>query len=66
MKEKYQTCKHVEKIGQTAVYVTPGCPRANMIRGHLVSTKTRCRKCRRWEGENAGVREDPGRDRSRI
>lgn len=55
MKEKYQTCKHVEKIGQTAVYVTPGCPRANMIRGHLVSTKTRCRKCRRWKGrENVG------------
>ena len=49
MKEKYQTCKHVEKIGQTAVYVAPGCPKSNMTRGHLVSTKTRCQKCRRWE-----------------
>ena len=37
-----------------------------MIRGTLVSTKTRCRKCLRWEGredaENAGKgrKADPG------
>lgn len=55
MAEKYQTCRHVERIGQTAVHVTPGCPRANMIRGHLVSSKIRCRECKRWEAgkENA-------------
>lgn len=47
--EKYQTCKHVEKIGQTAVYVTPGCPQANMIKGTLVSSKIRCRECKSWE-----------------
>lgn len=50
MAEKYQTCKHVEKIGQTAVYVAPGCPRANMIKGTLVSSKIRCRECKSWEG----------------
>lgn len=56
--EKYETCKHVLSVGRTAVYVGTGCPRANMIRGTLVSTKTRCRQCLRWEGredaENAG------------
>lgn len=56
--EKYETCKHVLSVGRTAVYVGTGCPRANMIRGTLVSAKTRCRKCLRWEGredaENAG------------
>lgn len=64
--EKYEPCKHVLSVGRTAVYVGTGCPRANMIRGTLVSAKTRCRKCLRWEGredaENAGKgREaDPG------
>lgn len=56
--EKYETCKHVISVGRTAVYVGTGCPRANMIRGTLVSTKTRCCQCLRWEGredaENAG------------
>ena len=53
--KKHETCKHAIRHGELIVYVTPGCPRANMIRGHLVSTKTRCRKCRRWEGrENVG------------
>lgn len=37
--ENYEVCKHVASIGQTAVYVTPGCKRANMIRGTLVSSK---------------------------
>lgn len=56
--EKYETCKHAISVGRTAVYVGTGCPRANMIRGILVSNKTRCRQCLRWEGredaENAG------------
>lgn len=50
-REKYETCIHAEKVGQIAVYVTPGCPRANMIRGHLVSSKDRCRGCRSWKGK---------------
>lgn len=64
--EKYETCKHVISVGRTAVYVGTGCPRANMIRGTLVSTKTRCCQCLRWEGredaENAGKgrKADPG------
>ena len=52
-KEKYETCIHAEKVGQYAVYVTPGCPRANIIKGHLVSSKDRCRECRSWEGKEA-------------
>lgn len=69
--EKYETCKHVLSVGRTAVYVGTGCPRANMIRGTLVSTKTRCRQCLRWEGredaENAGKgrKTDPGTAESR-
>ena len=48
-KEKYETCAYVEKAGQYAVFVTPGCPRANMIKGQLVSSKERCRKCQSWK-----------------
>ena len=53
MEEKYQTCKHAEKIGQIAVYVAPGCPQANMIKGTLVSSKIRCRECKSWEGRES-------------
>ena len=50
MEEKYQTCKHAEKIGQIAVYVAPGCPQASLVKGHLASSKSRCRNCKRLEG----------------
>ena len=60
--KKHETCKHAIRHGELVVYVTPGCPRSNMIRGHLVSTKTRCQKCRRWEGENEWTGEDSGRN----
>lgn len=45
-KEKYETCVHVKSIGQIAVYVTPSCPQATQIKGHLVSSKERCRRCK--------------------
>lgn len=45
-KEKYETCEHIKSIGQIAVYVTPSCPQATQIKGHLVSSKERCRRCR--------------------
>lgn len=48
-KPKYETCRFAERTGQVAVYVTPGCPMANMIRGVLVSTKSRCEKCENWK-----------------
>ena len=48
-KEKYETCIHAEKVGQYAVYVTPGCPRASKVKGHLVSSKDRCKGCRNWQ-----------------
>ena len=48
--KKHETCKHAIKSGQIAVYVTPRCPRANMIKGILVSSKIRCRECKSWEG----------------
>ena len=47
-KEKFETCIHAEKVGQTAVFVKPGCPRASLIKGHLVSSKDRCKECRSW------------------
>lgn len=48
-KEKFETCRHVESVGTMAVFVKPTCPHATMIRGKLVSSKTRCRNCARWE-----------------
>lgn len=48
-KPKHETCIHVEKPGEFAVYVTPGCPMANMVMGHLVSSKKRCQECRHWK-----------------
>lgn len=64
MKIKHETCKHAIRSGQLAVYVTPGCPQASMVKGVLVSSKERCRKCKCWEDKNAGIREDSGRNRS--
>lgn len=49
MDKKHETCKHAIRSGQMAVYVTPGCPQASMIKGVLVSSKERCRKCKNWE-----------------
>lgn len=49
MTEKWRTCKNVEKLGQTAVFVTTNCPRALMIAGRLVSTRDRCTKCEKYE-----------------
>jgi hypothetical protein len=52
--EKYETCKHVEKVGQLAVYVRPSCPRLSMIKGNMVSSKPRCRECESWEERRDG------------
>lgn len=49
MKEKYDTCQHVQKVCQLAVYVGTGCPRASMIKGNLVSSKKRCKVCLSWK-----------------
>ena len=49
-KEKYETCIHVKSIGNLAVFVDPGCPQANLIRGKLVSSRKRCKECREWKG----------------
>ena len=55
--EKYETCKHVLKAGALAVYVTSGCPRADIICGTLVSNKIRCRECKAWDGKALRERE---------
>lgn len=47
--KKHETCKHAIRHGKLVVYVAPGCPRANMIKGTLVSSKIRCRECKSWE-----------------
>lgn len=51
-KEKFDTCKHVKEVGQIAIYVHPTCRQATMIKGILVSSKNRCRKCPYWEGKH--------------
>lgn len=51
-KEHYEICRHVKEVGQLAVYVLPTCRNATMIKGTLVSSKERCRKCECWEGKN--------------
>ena len=38
-------CDHVKSIGAMAVYVDPGCRKANMIKGMLVSSRRRCLDC---------------------
>lgn len=48
-KEKFATCKHAKEVGSIAVYVLTGCRNATMIKGTLVSSKERCRKCEFWE-----------------
>lgn len=48
MNGKYKTCVHVLSVGQYAVYVTPSCSRASMIKGQLVSSKRRCNDCKCW------------------
>lgn len=63
--EKYETCRHVKEVGQIAVYVLPACRNVTMIKGVLVSSKNRCRKCEFWEGkdeEKAMGRNDRKRD----
>lgn len=38
-------CDHVKSIGAMAVYVDPGCRKANMIKGVMVSSRRRCLEC---------------------
>lgn len=53
-KEKYETCANIKSIGQLAVYVTPSCPQATQIKGHLVSSKERCRRCKVFKERSVG------------
>ena len=63
-KEKYETCRNVKEVGQIAVYVLPTCHNATMIKGILVSSKTRCRKCEFWEARNEETVERNDRKRN--
>jgi hypothetical protein len=49
MKDKHETCAYAKETGNLAVYVTTGCPNATMIKGVLVSSRERCRKCKSWK-----------------
>ena len=51
--EKYESCICVEKVGVTAVYVTPECKMASMIKEKLVSSKRRCEQCSHWKPKGA-------------
>ncbi|MBS6195462.1 MAG: hypothetical protein KH828_07775 [Clostridiales bacterium] len=55
---KYETCRYVETVGQIAVYVKPGCPRSNLIKGHFVTSKRRCEDCRSYRKRVATVNPD--------
>lgn len=57
MTKKYNTCAHVERVGEMAVFVRPGCPRANMIKGILVSSRRRCEECQQWKEKADGSKE---------
>lgn len=48
-KPAHETCAYVQAVGQLATYVSPGCPRAEMLKGHLVSSKWRCKECPSWK-----------------
>lgn len=52
MAGKHETCVHVMSVGQYAVYVDTGCPRAMMVRGTLIGEKRLCRGCGAWEGRD--------------
>lgn len=47
--KKYKTCAYVQSIGQYAVYTTPGCPRATMMKGYLLCIKSKCTDCRSYK-----------------
>ncbi|WP_230397996.1 hypothetical protein [Novisyntrophococcus fermenticellae] len=44
--KKIRKCRHVERVGSTAVYVTEGCPHAKLIQGKRVSWRGQCLRCR--------------------
>lgn len=45
-KPNYEICRYVESIGNTAVFVTPNCPEGHSLHGYLVTTKSKCQKCK--------------------
>ena len=51
-KEKYETCRHAETVGDIAVYVKPTCPRLLMIKGTLRSSKIAVGSARAGRREN--------------
>lgn len=48
---KHETCRYAEKAWELMVYVTPGCPKAGILHGVLVSSKIQCRSCKEWRGK---------------
>lgn len=57
-KEKFDTCKHVKRVGNFAVHVKPTCKQATMIRGQLVASKARCLNCELWEPKKTRRKKD--------
>lgn len=48
---KYETCQHVQRVGEIAVYTDAGCPRATKVHGALLSSKMRCVECHNWKSK---------------
>lgn len=57
-REKFDTCKHVKRVGNFAVYTKSTCNQATMIRGQLVVGKARCLKCELWEPKKTGRKKE--------
>ncbi len=57
-KEKFDTCKHVKRTGNFAVYTKPTCKQATMIRGQLVVSKAQMPEMR-----TVGTKEDKKEER---
>ena len=46
---KYEVCRYVESVGNTAVFVAPNCPEGHNLHGYLVTTKSKCQKCKSFK-----------------
>lgn len=55
---KYEVCRYVESVGNTAVFVTPNCPKGHTVHGYLVTTKSECQKCKSCERRELTVNQE--------
>lgn len=50
--EAWKTCRHVESVGQMAVYVDMDCPEGRSVKGRCLCLKDNCDgACLHWEAK---------------